>query len=115
MVNLQARLHAHLHDRQIGPCELGLLSQGRAAGAKLRHRGAQVGQQMAEHEPGLRRIRFGEELHRRQRIEQEMGLDLRLHQLELRLGCLLREQIAVGFGSEYLGPRACLAKLEQEQ
>src|ERR1700688_3367009 len=70
---------------------------------------------MAEHEPGHRRIRFGEELHRRQRVEQEMGLDLRLHQLQLSLGCLLREQIAIGFGSQYLGPRVCLAVLEQEQ
>src|ERR1700688_1025044 len=70
---------------------------------------------MAEHEPGHRRIRFGEELHRRQRVEQKMRLDLRLHQLQLGLGCLLGEQIAIGFTSQYLRLCARLAELEQEQ
>ncbi len=81
----------------------------------MRQRGAQVGKQVAEHLPGLRRFGLGQELHRSQRIEQEMRLDLRLHELELRFDRLLGQQIAVGLGLEQVGARARLAELKQEE
>jgi len=67
----------------------------------LSERSSQVGEQVAKHHAGLRRIGLREELHRRQRVEEKMRLDLRLHQLQLRLDRLLREQVAFRLGFEH--------------
>ena len=70
---------------------------------------------MTQHETRLGRIGLGEELHRSERIEQKMRLDLRLHQLQFGFDGLLGEQVAVGFRTKQLRAAARLAELDEEE
>src|SRR6185295_11893639 len=70
---------------------------------------------MPEQPGGLRRVGLDEELHGRERVEQEMRLDLRLHQLELGLHRMLREQQPLRLGLVQCLRGAGLAKPEQEE
>ena len=98
MREIEPRPHPHPQDVEVRLGELDLLPERRARAAHLRQRGAQVREQMSQQARGLRRIRLGEVLDRRQRVEQEMRLDLRLHQLEFRLHRVLRQQQVLGLG-----------------
>ena len=66
---------------------------------KLRQRGAQVGEQVSEQARRLRRVGLGEVLDRCQRVEQEVRLDLRLHQLQLGFERQLGEPLLLRFGA----------------
>ena len=50
------------------------------------------------------RVGLGQELHGRERVEQEVRLDLRLHELELGLDGLLRQEVALGLGLARASP-----------
>ena len=76
---------AHLQNVEVGFSQLGLLAERRRAGAQLRKRRAQIVDQMSKQRACFLGIRLGQILHRRQRVEQKVRLDLRLHQLELGL------------------------------
>ena len=104
-----------LQDVEVRLGERDLLPERRRLRAQLRQRRAQVGDQVAQHPSRLRRIGLGQVLHRRQRVEQEMRLDLRLHQLQLRLDRLLRQQVPLGFRLVQRGRRARLAELDAEE
>jgi hypothetical protein len=84
----KARTHAHLEDGQERSREGDLIVEARLAKPGTRDRHAQVITQVAQERPALLRILVVEDLHARQRIEEEMRLDLRLQQLQPRFGHL---------------------------
>ncbi len=91
--------HARAQDGEVRLGQSDLLAERRRARAKLRQRGAQVSDEVPEQAGACRgRVRLGEVLHGRQRVEQEVRLDLRLHQLQFRLDRLLGQQVPVGLG-----------------
>ena len=75
----------HLQNVEIGLSQFGLPAERRRAGAQLRERRAQIVDQMSEERACFLGIRLRQILHRRQRVEQKVRLDLSLHQLELGL------------------------------
>ena len=104
-----------LQDVEIGLGEVDLAPERRRLRAELRERRAQIRDQVPEQPVGLGGIGFGEVLHRRERVEQEVRLDLRLHQLELGLDRLLREQVPLGLGLVQRCGRVRLAELDEEE
>ena len=72
---------------------------------QARHRGAQVGDQAAQHGGRLRRSRIDQRLHVRERVEQEMRRDLRLQQMQARIERLALELAALELERERLVAR----------
>ena len=112
---IEPRSHPHLQDVEVGLGEFDLLPERRARAAHLRQRGAQIRKQVPEQPGRLRRVGLGQELHGGERVEQEMRLDLRLHQLQLGLHRVLREQQPLGLGLVQRLGGARFAKPEQEE
>ena len=113
-VEREPRAHPHLEDVEVRGGEADFLAQRRRARAQLRQRGAQVVDQVRQQPAGLARIRFRQVLDGRQRVEQEVRLDLRLHEFQFGLDRVLRHQVALGFGHVQRGGRMRFAELEQE-
>src|SRR6185437_8971186 len=71
----------HLQDAQIRLRQRHFAPERRRARAQLRQRRPQIPDQVPQQHGRLLRVRFRQVLHRSERIEQEMRLDLRLHKL----------------------------------
>src|ERR1700674_4217662 len=82
---LQPSFHSHRHDFQEGAAKIDLLTERRSASlAHLRHGRAQVADQALLHLGGARRVSLDKLVDARQRIEEEMRLDLGLQRFQAR-------------------------------
>ena len=93
-LRVQARPHAHGHQRQVVVEPRELVGQRVRAGARGRQRGAQEGDQPVEHGLRARRVQRDQHAQVGQRVEQHVRLELRLQQPQLGLARLPRQQLA---------------------
>jgi hypothetical protein len=83
---------------------------GRAL-AHLRQRRAQVLDEALQHPRGRRRVGLDQVLHVGERVEEEVRLDLRLHELQARLEHVLLQLVALGLGLAMRAwSRACFSR-----
>ena len=101
--------HPHSHELEIGAHELELLAERRRGLVHARHGRAQIRDQAREHLRRLRRARVDERLHVRERVEQEMRLDLRLQEAQPRLERVAFELAALELELERLIAREHVA------
>ena len=104
---VQSVRHAQVHQFEVGAHQGQFVRQRGGVALQARHRGAQVGDQAAQHRRRLRRAGFHQRPDIGQGVEQEMRLDLRLQQpqpgvqrLAFQLAALQleAERLAAGFG-----------------
>ena len=105
---------AHLQNVEIGLDQFNFLAKRRRADAQLGQRRPQVIDQVTEQRARFLRTRFRQILDRCERVEQEVRFNLLLHQLELRLDRLFRQQVAIGLGLVERRRGARLAELDEE-
>ena len=104
---LEALFHAHFQDLEVGPHHVKLAPEVGRLLAHRRHGGAQERDQVLLHLARARRIDLDQVIDARERVEEKMRLDLRLHRRHLRFGELTLEAFRVGdllrFGGARLG------------